>query len=402
MAVATWNTSQNTTDLARKSFSAMITRLMPNGQAPLFGISSMLKEETAYQPEHGYFQKVMIFPSVQLNGAVANGIATNFVVDTTANILPGMVLQSDTTRENVLVTAVVDGTNLTVVRGFGTVAGAAIADNVVLYLVGNAYEEASDRPLSQIIVPTRVLNYTQIFRNTWLVSGTSAATAVIAGGSIDAETRGDCAMFHAIDIEKALLWGQLFAGTRNNYPIRTMNGLLNYVYQNAAGNVSTLLSTTSWTQLEAALDVVAAQVTDPKGPNERAFFVGGIARRVIHNIFRLNSTYQITDSQTNWGLRFDSFRIPRCSFNMIEHPLLNAFGSSASWSKMGIAVDTSTFGVAYMQGRKTQNREFNMAGAPVDDGVDAIGGTLTTEATCLVKNVAANAVLLNFTAGVAG
>ena len=58
----------------------------------------------------------------------------------TANIVPGMVLQSDSTRENVLVTAVVDATNLTVVRGFGTVAGAAIADNVVLYLVGNAYE----------------------------------------------------------------------------------------------------------------------------------------------------------------------------------------------------------------------------------------------------------------------
>jgi hypothetical protein len=58
-----FNTSQITQDLAKKSFAAMITRLMPNGTAPLFGLTSMLKEETAYQFEHGYFSKTMIFPS---------------------------------------------------------------------------------------------------------------------------------------------------------------------------------------------------------------------------------------------------------------------------------------------------------------------------------------------------
>ncbi|TXH08468.1 MAG: hypothetical protein E6R04_10600 [Spirochaetes bacterium] len=406
MTVAVWNTGTFPTDLAKKSFAAMITRLFPNGQAPLYGISSMLKEETAYQPEHGYFSKTMIFPSVQLNGAVASGAATNFVVDSTANIVPGMVLQSEGTPENVLVTAVVDATNLTVVRGFGTVAGAAIADNVVLYLVGNAYEEASTRPQSLLIVPTRVINYTQIFRNTWLASGTAIATQVIAGGSVDAENRQDCAMFHAGDIEKALIWGQLKSSTKTNsygtMPIRTMNGLINYVTVDASGNVTTLGSTTNWTQLEAALDPVFAQNTDPKGAPERVMFVGGIARRVIHNVCRLNSQYQITDQQTSWGLQFDSFRTPRGRFNLVEHPLLNAFGSSASWSKMAIVVDLPTFGMAYMTGRKTQSREFNMSGQPVDAGVDAVGGTLTTECTCLVKNSAANAVLYNFTAAAAG
>lgn len=402
MAVATWNTSTNPTDLARKSFAAMITRLMPNGQAPLFGITSMLKTETAYQPEHGYFAKTMIFPSVVLGGAVADGVATSFTVVDSSMMIPGMVLQSDTTRENVLVTAVPDATHITVTRAFGTVAGAAIANSVRLYMVGNAYEEASVRPLSVIIAPTRVINYTQIFRNTWAVSGTSAATAVIAGGSIDAESRQDCAMFHAIDIEKALLWGQLFAGTRNGYPIRTMNGLINYVNQNAAGNVTTLGATTNWTQLEAALDVVFSQVTDPKGPNERTLFVGGIMRRIIHAICRLNSLYEVNDQSTEWGLQYDIIKLPRGKFNIVEHPLLNAFGSSASWSKMALAIDLPTFGTAYMTGRKTQSRDFNVNGTVVDNGIDAVGGTLTTEMTCLVKNVAANAVLLNATAAAAG
>ena len=402
MAVATWNTATNPTDLARKSFSAMITRLMPNGQAPLYGITSMLKEETAYQPEYGYFSKTMIFPSVTLNAAVADGVATSFTVLDSSQMIPGMVLQSDTTRENVLVTAVPDATHVTVTRAFGTVAGAAIGNTVRLYMVGNAYEEASVRPLSVIIAPTRIINYTQIFRNTWSVTGTSAATSVIAGGSIDSESRQDCAMFHAIDIEKALLWGQLFAGTRNGYPIRTMDGLINYVTQQAAGNVTTLGATTTWTQLEAALDPCFAQVTDPKNPSERLLFVGGIMRRIVHAIARLNSTYQISTSETSWGLQFDEFRTPRGRFNMVEHPLFNAFGSTASWSKMALAMDLTSFNVAYMTGRKTQSREFNMAGAPVDNGIDAVGGTLTTEMTCLVKNAAANAVLYNATAGAVG
>ena len=69
---------------------------------------------------------------------------------------------------------------------------------------------------------------------------------------------------------------------------------------------------------------------------------------------------------------------------------------------MAVIIDLPSFGTAYMRGRKTQARDFNMGGQPVDNGVDAVGGTLTTEMTCLVKNVPANGQLLNFTAGAVG
>lgn len=403
MSVGVFNTSLFTTDLAKKSFAGFITKLMPNGQAPLFGITSMLKEETAYQYEHGFFSKTMIFPSVQLDGAVADGAATSFTVDSTDNIVPGMVLRVDSTGENVLVTAVPDSTTLTVRRGFGTVAAAAIADDVKLWMVGNAYEEASLRPQQLMILPVRVTNYTQIFRNTWVVSGTAMATSVIAGGTPDAENRQDCAMFHAIDIEKALIYGQKYQGTYNSQPIHAMDGLINRILTDAAGNITTLGATTNWTQLEAALDPVFAQVTDPKNPSMRVLFVGGIARRVIHAICRLNSTYYIQGNTTEWGLQFDTIKTPRGTFNIVEHPLLNAYGATTTWAKMAIAMDLSSYGLAYMQGRKTMNAEFNKGGQQVqDNGIDAVGGTLTTELTSLVKNPAANGVLYNFTAGAAG
>ena len=83
-----FNTGNFTTDLAKKSFAGMITRLMPNGRAPLFGMTSMLQEETAVQVEHGFFTKTMIFPSMNLDAAVANGTDTTFTVASTANLPP--------------------------------------------------------------------------------------------------------------------------------------------------------------------------------------------------------------------------------------------------------------------------------------------------------------------------
>jgi hypothetical protein len=374
---------------------------MPNGTAPLFGLTALLKEETAYQFEHGYFSKTMIFPSLQLDGAILAADST-LTVDTTVNVLPGMIMRMDSTNENILITNVIDATHVGVQRAVGTVFAQNAADNVQLWMVGNAYEEASLRPQSMVIVPTRITNYTQIFRNTWALSKTNAATSTIAGAGNTAESRQDCAAFHAADIEKALFFSQKFLGSRNGQPFHTMDGLISIITQNAPGNITTLGATTNWTQLEAALDPAFNQMTDPKVPNMRVFFVGGTSRRVIHNICRLNSTYFIQGNETSWGLQFDTIKTPRGTFNIVEHPLFNAFGSASTWARMGIGVDLSTFNMAYLQGRRTENAEFNGTGQQVDNGIDAVGGTLTTETTCLIKNPAADVILLNFTAAAVG
>lgn len=400
--IGAFNTAMIPQDLAKKSFSAMITRLMPNGDAPLYGLTALLKEETAYQIEHGYFSKTMLFPQMVLLGAAAIGDAVLSVVST-ANVIPGMMFRADTTNENILVTGVNSPTQVSVQRAVGTIPAQAIGAAVSLWMVGNAYEEASLRPQSVLIIPDRIVNYTQIFRNTWAVSDTTRATMMIAGDTAVAESKQDCAAFHAADIEKALFFGQKFLGARNNQPFHTMDGLISAITNRAPGNISTAGATTNWTQLQAMLDPQFNQVTDPKGKPERILFVGGAARNVLHNIFRLNSTYFIEDGQTSWGLQYDSFKIPRGRFTIIEHPLFNAYGQNSTWAKMAVAVDLNTFNVAYMTGRKTQNREFNTQGQlVVDNGIDAQGGTLTTEMTCLVKNPAADGVIYNLTAGAAG
>ena len=397
-----FNTSNFTTDLAKKSFAGMITRLMPNGSAPLFGLTSMLSSETAVAVEHGFFTKTMLFPELQLDGAIANGTATTFTVDSTTNVLPGMIMRVNTTGENVIINTVVSSTVVTVTRGVGSVAAAAIADNVALYQVGNAFEEGSSRPTALNITPVRITNYTQIFRNTWALTDTARATQVIAGETNVAESKQDCAAFHAADIEKSLFFGQLSTGTRNGKPFRTMAGLIALVGDTtyyppsmATANVTTAGATTTYTQLEAALDPVFNQSTDPKVANERLMFVGGTAKLVLNNIGRLNGTYQMVDGQTSWGLQFSTLKTARGTFRIIEHPLFN---TNTTWAKMAVVVDLSTFNVAYLADRKTKAEEFGDG----DDGVDAVGGSLTTEMTCLVKNPPANAIIYNLTAGATG
>ncbi|OYW72205.1 MAG: hypothetical protein B7Z24_01270, partial [Pseudomonadales bacterium 32-42-5] len=66
---------------------------------------------------------------------------------------------------------------------------------------------------------------------------------------------------------------------------------------------------------------------------------------------------------------------------MIEHPLFN---TNTTWSKMAVAVDLSTFKLAYLGDRKTKSLEFNTDGNAADNGIDAVGGTLTTELTTVV------------------
>lgn len=406
MSSGLFNTAVITQDLAKKSFSGMITRLMPNGSAPLFGMTSMLESDTAVQYEHGFFTKTMLFPQFQVSSAGQTISDTTFTVGSTANLLPGMIMRIDSTGENVIINSVISSTQITVARAVGSVAAVAIAANIYAYQVGNAFEEASVRPNSLIINPVRITNFTQIFRNTWAISDSVRATMMIAGDTNVAESRQDCAAFHAADIEKALFFGQKSQSTRNGQPFRTMDGMISivgnlayYPSYMAATNVNTAGSTTNFTQLEGFLDPVFNQTTDPKISNERVLFVGGAAKRVLTAIGRLNGIYQMVDGQTNWGLQFSTFKTSRGTFRVIEHPLFN---SNTSWQKMAIAVDLSSFRLAYLGDRKTQNKEFNQDADANDNGIDAVGGTLTTELTCVIKNPPANSIIYNLTAGAAG
>lgn len=391
------NTNSAGADYLQKSFAGNMVRYAPNGMAPMFALTSALGEGQALSVEHGYFSKTMLFPKVTINnGGGYNSAATDFTVDTTAEVVPGELLLS-TAGEIIRVQAVSSGTAITVLRAVGQVGAASVADNEILYSIGNAHEQASLRPISRLMNPVRVLNNTQIYRDSWALPGTMTAIQPIVGNSLVAESRQDCGLFHAAAIERGLIFGQKSGQVVNGQYMTTMDGLIETVRRLAPpGNTTVAGGTTTYTQLETMLNPVFDTITDGRNGNERTLFVGGVARTVINNIGRLSGQYQIVDGQTNFGLQFQTFKTSRGMFRMIEHP---QFNSNPRWKGLAIAADLPA--IRIMNLRKTKNIEYGMDGKATDSGIDAVGGTLTTELTVENTNPSAHAVVWGLTAAAA-
>jgi hypothetical protein len=335
-----------------------------------------------------------------LTAAVADGAATTFTVASTANVLPGDMFRAQSTGEIVRIATVASGTSVTVARGIGQVAAAAISNSVVLYAIGNAHEQGSSRPASRLMNPVRVMNNTQIFRNSWQLPHTMAVINTIVGNTLPAESRDDCGFFHGADIEKAMIFGQKSGQVINGQYCTTMDGVVEVVRRLApAANTTTAGATTNYTQLQNALDPAFNTIVTGRTTNDRVLFVGGTALKVINDIGRLSGQYQIVDGQTNFGLQFKTFKTARGTFRMIEHPILN---SNTAWAAMAIAVHLESLKILYLKGRKTMNQEYGTTGTPVDNGIDAVGGTLTTEMTLENVNPSAHVVIYGLTAGAAG
>lgn len=404
-----YNTANLPTDLAKKSFAANIARVMPNGDAPLFAMSGLAAKKTCAQIEHGYWTKSMQFLVVTVATAISSAATTALVVTDATGALPGQLIRvanafaggNFVPPEYMRVTAVNYGTNtLTVTRGFaGTTAVASIASGTKLPVFTNAHAEGSAKPAPRAIVPTRVLNYTQIFRNAWAANKTLKATMMIAGKGAVQENKDDCAAFHSSDIEFAALFGRKFLGTdaASGEPIHTMDGIEALVNTHAPTNLKEAGATTNYTQLEDLLDGTLDMKTDFMSGNNRTLFVGKQAKKVINNIGRLSGEYQIENGQTNFGLAFTTFQTSRGKFNVVEHPLLNTHDD---YQKMAFVVDLSSFDFVYMEGRDTVHQYINTQNQ-ASDGSDAEGGVLTSELTVQIMNPAAFGVIYNLRAAAA-
>src|SRR3546814_2411327 len=102
-----------------------------------------------------------------------------------------------------LVTATA-GNSLTVVRGLAGTSIVSITSAHNVQKLGNAFEEASDMPTAVTQQGHPRMNYTQIFRNGWAISGTAKAVKFLTGSKL-AHNKKMCASYHAEDMERTFL-----------------------------------------------------------------------------------------------------------------------------------------------------------------------------------------------------
>lgn len=382
MALSTgiFNISLNPAELNTRSFAGSILRLFPNGSAPIFALSSQTGKSKAKSTTHGYFSKTLTFLVITMGTTALAGDAT-ITIPATSGIVKGMVFMNSRTRENVRVTAdaASGATSMAVSRAFGRVTAAAVNSGDKWIQVGTAYEEGSVRPTSRRLTTTYIPNYTQIFRNAWALTDSARASMSEMGYSNIAEDRKDCAMFHSIDIESAIIWGQPKMDTSGTTPIHATQGVIDAMEQYAPGNTNTAASTTTYAQLVALCEPAFAYSTDMGNPKERVAFCDSTAMKVLNDIAKLSGVVQIMQSQTTFGLRFTQFQFYKGTINLVEHPLFNGLARSG----MMLIMDMPALKLAYLEGRDTKPEEYGTNGKVVENGVDSVGGSLTTE--CAVE-----------------
>jgi len=398
MALSTglFNASLNPAELNQKSFAASILRLFPNGSAPMFALTSQSGKSRAKASTHGYFSKTMAF----INQTLAEehlAARTAFVVPSTAGMVAGMVLHNPRTRENILINSVDGAAALTVVRGFGRIAAATMNATDTLFCVGTAHIEGSNRPTPRRLTTTYVSNYTQIFRNAWALTDTARASLAEAGYSNIAEDRKDCAMFHSVDIEAAIIWGQAKMDTTGEAPLHATQGVIDAMEQYAPANTNAAAATTTYAQLVALLEPAFLYSTDMSNPKERVLFGDSTAIKVLNDVGRLSGQVQINMGETSFGMHFTKFKFYKGSINLIEHPLLNGLSQTG----MALVMDMPALKLAYLDGRDTKAEEYNTGGKVVENGTDSVGGSLTTECAVELINPFACALITGLTAGAA-
>ena len=391
-----FNTTLNPAELNAKSFAGTILRLFPNGSAPLFALSSQSGKSKAKASTHGYFSKTLSFIKTTSIVADASG-ATTMNVASTAGMTPFMVLMNTRTRENIRVLTIASATTVTVTRAFGRVAAAActIGDNLIQ--VGTAFMEGSDRPTARQLSTVYIANYTQIFRNAWGLTDTARASLAEMGYSNIAESRKDCSMFHSIDAESAILFGQPKMDTSGSQPLHATQGIIDAIYQYAPNNVNAAGPTTNYDQLVALVEEAWTYSTDASNPKMRAGFCDSTGMKVMHQIARLSGQVEIMQSETTFGMQFTKFKFYKGEINLIEHPLMNALQTAATGTLL--VMDLPALKLAYMDGRDTIAEEYNINGKVIPNGTDGVGGSLTSEFAVELINPYSCVYVTGLTAG---
>ena len=344
-----------------KNFREGILFLNPNGMSPIFGLTSKMGKKSVNDPEFNWWDEPNDLVRLRINGALSNS-ESSVVVDssdpsaanlqshwgTASNLKPGDLLMVEPaadaavlSTEVVEVLTVTSETAFTIQRGRANTAAAAVPDNSYLLKIGSVYAEGTRSSDATSRNPVKYYNLTQIFKNTYEVTGTAKETFARTGDPIQNDKKRK--MFdHSRDIETSILFGRRHEAVGSNgKPKRFMGGLREYI----PGSVLSA----DWS-LGNLLDEVSTVFDwDSMAGDQRMVFCGNGALNEFNkkleeqsgNAVRIN--YDGRDSM--YGVNFRRYIVPQGELMLKTHPLLSRHplynyswwivdGSSMRWISM--------------------------------------------------------------------
>ncbi len=344
------------TDRRPKNFRQGILRLFPNGNMALTGMTSMLKTETTDDYDFNWWTKGLpayraavteVYTDSNLTQAYASGAVAGSTLYFKMALAAAQQFRAGHT-----VTPRVEGTIelecVGIVTG-RTDNGASsyvavkliedddnssnydISDTDILYILGNANAQGATIPDAIAYPPSKLNNFTQIFRNPVSVSRTERGIKLRGANSYE-EKKFDAFQDHGTDIEKSMLFGVPYEGTgANGLPLTLSGGLLYWIRTNglAANNVNFATSTDTdylgKTWLEAGelfLDNLAKNAF-LYGSDEKLLLAGNGAVGGINTLVKALGNFDYQAVTTDYGIKVMRWTTAHGVINIKTHPLLS-------------------------------------------------------------------------------
>lgn len=304
------------------SFASRIYKFGYAGTAPMLALSSgMAKTQLKAKIVH-WFEEEEYSGHIDIVNNAGTGNTITFKAGT---VLPKSVLFIESTGERMYVTSA-SGLTVTVQRGFAGTAITAIdgsTNPVGAYVIGSSFEEASDAPAPMMTVGYPMMNYSQIFRDSWANSRSATKIDWHTGDKV-AKNKQDAIANHAKSIERALVFGARSMFTTDGRQNSTMDGIVNMIKSNVQTTTDGKLS---WFEL---IDFIAQlyEYNVDGQPSERVAFCGNNVISVINKLVYNRNDIRITVGQTDYGLKVNTVHTAFGDLTLLTHPMFNA---SPTW-----------------------------------------------------------------------
>lgn len=348
-----------------KNFREMILWRRPNGSAPLFALTSKLKSQATDDPEFSWWEEELNAIRVAIN--YSTGYATSietFTVDggDAKDLVPGDILLCEAAlttsyaHELIIVSSVTDSTTIVVKRGQAGTTRAALADNQNLTRVGNAFAEGTGSPSASTRNPTKMNNYTQIFKTAYELTGTAEQTHLRTGDPVATDKKRK--MFdHSTTVELAFLFGKRYedtASVENGKPKRFMGGLLYMMSQYASSHITAFTTTPTEATLLDAVAPIWDYDTD--AGNERVCFAGNGFLNSLNKLAKASTSTRINFNGyiTVYGMKLARWIFPQGEIYVRTHPLFN---THSRFTLDAFIFDPSTLIYRYLRNRDMKSQD---------------------------------------------
>ncbi|HWR54906.1 MAG TPA: DUF5309 family protein [Negativicutes bacterium] len=358
--------------------SEKIAQLRPNAAPLTVLLKRMKNKRTVYNPEYDWMEDDLYARWDAINAAAGYAVGiTALVVDNALYFIEGDTVKVPRTGEVMLVTAINTTTNtLTVKRGYGTTAAAALVDNDPLVIIGNANEEGAGLRGIRAQDPNKVTNYTQIFRTPVGLTRTQDKTRN-HGPKEKAYQRMKAGIMHKVDMERAFLFGEKGKDTgTQGKPRRTTAGILSYMTYN-------VLDCSAATPTAGAINTWLEEVF-LYGSSEKVLLASAKLCTIFDNI--AENKLQTVPGAKTYGVAIKEYLSTHGKLYIVKHPLLEG----AVYGKYGIAVDMENIAYCPLDASDTQlltNRQNNDEDQEKDEYLTEAGIELRLPKThAIIKN----------------